>query len=71
MSELQTGRREVNSMDDDGAKFLQRLTGINIEDYAYKIAKYCETQKNCEECQFYNGTCRLNNRPYSWDMKPL
>ena len=71
MSDLQTRGREVNTVDDDGAEFLQWLTGRNVEDYAYKIAQYCETMKNCNDCQFFNGTCRLNNRPYSWDMKPI
>lgn len=66
------GHRQGTALDNsdiEGAKFANWLTGRVIENYAYEISKYCDSMKNCEYCQFFNGTCRLNNRPYSWDMK--
>lgn len=70
MSEIQRFR-EQNDAVDDGTKFTKWLSGTLTEDYAHKVSAYCESMKNCEDCQFYNGTCRLNGRPYSWDMKSL
>lgn len=62
-------RTTVENTDNEGFEFAEWLTDRTVENYAYKIAQYCDTKKNCEECVFYNGTCRLNFRPYSWDMR--
>lgn len=39
------------------------------ESAAQYIKEYCLEHKNCQECCFYNGTCRLNNIPTNWDLK--
>jgi len=76
MSEVYTRNRKryrqrpaVESSNADGYEFAEWLTGKIVENYAYKITEYCDSIKNCSECQFYNGTCRLNSRPFNWDMK--
>lgn len=42
------------------------LLSAIYEDYVGKIKKYCESHKNCRECRFCNGVCRLNNYPFNW-----
>ena len=77
MSEVYTRNRKryrqrptVESSHDIGYEFAEWLTGQVVEGYAYKVQEYCNSMKNCEDCVFYNGTCRLNSRPFYWDCKP-
>ena len=76
MSEIQTRSRKryrrratVAGNDAEGDRFAKWLTDMYIEDYASKISDYCKAQLNCEQCAFFNGTCRLNRYPWDWDMK--
>ena len=41
------------------------LTSV-YETYIGKIKAYCKSHKNCTECRFYNGVCRLNDYPFNW-----
>lgn len=63
-------RPAVDSSDFDGLaeNFREWLNGAYAESYALKVSEYCKSFKSCNDCVFYNGTCRLNNFPYNWDV---
>ena len=47
------------------------LSTIVCEQVSYKtvgekIREYCASHKNCRECRFYIGVCRLNDLPFNW-----
>ena len=71
MSEISYRTRKIQYAERSsvGDEFAEWLTGAFAEEYAKKISDYCKTIRNCKECHFYNGTCRLNSRPFNWDMK--
>lgn len=76
MSNIYTRSRErygqrpsVESSNPDG--FIEWLSGAYAESYALKVSEYCKTMKNCVDCQFYNGTCRLRDFPFNWDMEDI
>ena len=68
MQKVYKRNRKDPALGDDFARW---LTGAYMEEYARKIADYCKSIKNCEDCQFFNGTCRLNRYPWDWDMYDL
>ena len=51
--------------------FIEYCRTENIKFYIQKVIDYCNDHKNCAECGFYNGTCRLNNIPSNWDITEL
>ena len=61
----------LESNNADGDQFAEWLTGAFAEEYASKLSEYCKAHKNCEDCRFYNGVCRLNSYPWDWDMKKI
>lgn len=42
-----------------------------VIEHAKKIKAYCKTNRRCNTCVFYNGTCGLNFHPCDWDFKKL
>ena len=71
MSEISYRTRKIQYSERSavGNDFARWLTGAYMEECAKKIADYCNSIKNCEDCQFFNGTCRLNRYPWDWDMR--
>lgn len=62
---------ENSDIDGLAQSFAEWMTGAYAESYAYKVAEYCKNLKNCEDCVFYNGTCRINDFPFNWDCKSI
>ena len=70
MSDIQKLENRTGEQADAlGDNFIKWLDGAYAEEYAGKIAKYCNSHTNCETCIFFNGTCRLNRYPWDWDVQ--
>lgn len=65
----QRSTMESSDIDRLAESFTEWMTGAYAESYALKVSEYCKTMKNCVNCQFYNGTCRLRDFPFNWDAK--
>ena len=53
--------------DPDGIAVAEWIAGTIAEETAKKLSDYCKAHKNCEDCTFYNGVCRLNRYPWDWN----
>lgn len=76
MSDMEMGNRKRykhrTALDDceiAGDQFAEWIKGMTAEKYAKCVSDYCKGMKNCEQCTFYNGVCRLNRFPWDWDFK--